>query len=219
MTATFYGVIMGTVISISFLISLIVSRHIIKNEFSPSAIKIDISIEKMTDLENEISSFFATNNIIPGASIQIIAEKLSIEKGDVIKGQEDQAYLNKPNGSGKMVVTFTDGLTQEEMTFAFAHECAHQLNHDEVPIGRPVGRGKPEIEQFADYTAAALLMPIDDVYSRLIESNYKGISTRKKAAFIKKLCKVYHVSEIIVIRRIREVYSVKEYNVARKQIH
>ena len=45
------------------------------------------------------------------------------------------------------------GLTNEEIIFAFAHECAHIVNHDKLPIARPSGKGKAKIEQYADIIA------------------------------------------------------------------
>ena len=210
MTAIIYGTVMGVIAFISIVTSLIISKYVLKDDYSEKELKLDIPVESMIELEGNVSDFLEKNNMVPGVPIYEIAKKLNIERGEIVKNQKNQAYLSKPDSNGKMIVTFTDGLTQEEMTFAFAHECAHQVNHDSVPIGRPTGHGKSRREQNADYTAAALLMPIENVYNYLVESDYKNASTRKKVKVIKALCKRYRVSDIIAIRRIREVYAVKE---------
>ncbi|HBA49326.1 MAG TPA: hypothetical protein DCZ91_16340 [Lachnospiraceae bacterium] len=108
-----------------------------------------------------------------------------------------------------MVVTFRKGLSKQERTFAFAHECGHIINEDDAPIDRPDGKHKSETEQTADYVAAALLMPIDDVYAYLIENRYQDTTPQKRVRLMKALCKRYGVSEVIALRRIREVSVLK----------
>lgn len=42
-----------------------------------------------------------------------------------------------------------------------------------MPIDRPDGKHKPQIEQAADYVAATLLLPLDEVYSYLSENRFQ----------------------------------------------
>ncbi len=108
-------------------------------------------------------------------------------------------------------VFFKDGLSEAERTFDFAHECGHRINHDPTPQTRPDGYNKPERDQLADYVGAALLMPIETVYSYLIENNYKEASVTKKGALIRELCAKHGVSEMIALRRVKEVYILKQH--------
>ncbi len=60
------------------------------------------------------------------------------------------------------------------------------------------------------YVAAALLMPLDSVYTYLEENHFRTASPRMRIKITKNLCKTYGVDEIVALRRIREVYMVKE---------
>ena len=62
----------------------------------------------------------------------------------------------------------------------------------------------------ADYTAVALLMPLNQVYQYLELNNYQSASKGKKKKLVRELCEVYEVSEIIAIRRIKEVYAIQQ---------
>ena len=59
--------------------------------------------------------------------------------------------------------------------------------------------------------AGALLMPLEDVYQYLTENHYKEISPRQRVKMAHKLRRRYGVSSVIAVRRIREVYMLKEY--------
>ena len=78
------------------------------------------------------------------------------------------------------------------------------------PLTRPLGKNKPKIEQLADYTAAALLMPLNQIYQYLELNNYQSASKGKKKKLVRELCEVYEVSEIIAVRRIKEVYAIQQ---------
>ena len=210
LTADIYTTIVLVVSTLTAVLALVLSIKSIREEFSRSKLKLDISIEEMRELESNVSAFLADNGIAPGSSIWSIAERLNIQEGGDVKGQKTQALLSKPNANGKMIVTFSRGLTQEEKIFAFAHECAHLVNKDDVPVARPQGRNKPLPEQLADYTAAALLMPLDSVYNLLVENNYLKATTRARMKIVRHLCAKYQVSDVIAIRRIQEVYVLKK---------
>ena len=160
--------------------------------------------------EKKIADFLNKNKLKPGESIQIIAKALNVVEGGVKTEIPDRAQLSEPDPDGNMVVVFKNGLSEEERRFDFAHECGHRINHDPTPATRPEGHNKPEVEQLADYVGAALLMPVDFVYSDLTAYNYKNSSPRKRVMIIRKLCSKYGVSEMIALRRVREVYLLKQ---------
>lgn len=188
--------------------SILTTRSFIKKDYQEK-LKSDITSSQMRESERKIKQFFTENNIQVGEPISKIAEILNVEQGGIEIGLQGQAHLSEPNNQGKMIVTFKDGLSKEEKLFVFAHECAHLINHDAVPNARPTGRNKPLVEQIADYTAAALLMPLDAVYEYLTHNNYINLSPRKRIVIIRKLCKEYGVTEIIALRRVKEVYELK----------
>ena len=105
---------------------------------------------------------------------------------------------------------FKEGLSGETKRFVFAHACAHLINGDTAPLTRPLEKNKPKVEQLADYTAVALLMPLNQVYQYLELNNYQSASKGKKKKLVRELCEVYEVSEIIAIRRIKEVYAIQQ---------
>lgn len=78
-------------------------------------------------------------------------------------------------------------------------------------VDRSVEQPKVLSEQEADYIAGALLMPLEDVYQYLTENHYKEISPRQRVKMAHKLRRRYGVSSVIAVRRIREVYMLKEY--------
>ncbi len=208
MTVQTYLVVASSVIIIASIISAIVTYKIKTDEYK-RMIKLDISIEKMMESEARIEKFFKENKLIKGAAILEVAKVLNIEQGGIEKGLKEQALLREDGTNGNKVVVFKSDLSEKEKSFAFAHEVAHVLNGDGVPATRPSGRNKSEIEQLADYTAAALLMPLDAVFNSLEKKDYLNISVNKKTKVIRELCNEYRVSEVIAMRRIKEVYALK----------
>ena len=170
----------------------------------------DISVAQMMQSEQRISEFLKTNRLQPGVSIQIIADKPNIVEGGVQEDLTDRAWLSGPNENGKMTVAFKKGLSEEDYHFDFAHECGHLINGDPTPATRPEGYNKPQAEQLADYTGAALLMPFNKVCDFLDEHDYEKSSRRQKQILIRELCDKYKVTEIIALRRIKEVYTIKQ---------
>lgn len=191
------------------IVSTIITSRTIKREYE-QRVKIDISLEKMRELEKNLEHFFEENNILEGQSIWEIAKILKISLDNCENRISGQAQLSEPDKNGNMIVTLRKGLTNEEINFALAHECAHLINNDPLPVARPSGQNKPEVEQIADYTAAALLMPCDSVYKYLVENRYKEVSSRERVILIRKLCQTYKVSEVIALRRVKEVYALKQ---------
>ena len=141
---------------------------------------------------------------------KMIKLDVSIDKMREAEARIEQFYKENKLKKGTEILEVAKVFkVEKDKSFAFAHEVAHLLNGDEVPATRPSGRNKSEIEQLADYTAAALLMPLDAVYNCLEKKNYSKISVNKKTKVIRELCSEYRVSEVIVMRRIKEVYALK----------
>lgn len=175
-----------------------------------AAVKQDITGDEMRKAEEKVSEFLVRNHLEPGAHISVIGEALNVRVSDREEQISGQAHLSSPDENGIMTVTFRKGLSRQERTFAFAHECGHIINKDALPVDRPNGRNKAYVEQAADYVAAALLMPLDHVYAYLTENNYNGVVPRKRMKIVRRLSRVYGVDYIIALRRIREVYMLKE---------
>lgn len=190
-------------------VSAIATSKVTKKDFYDK-IKLDIALEEMVESEKKINLFLNENNIEPGVSIKKIAEILNVKEGGIDQEIRSQACLKENCYTGEKVVVFKEELPEIEKNFVFAHEIAHILNGDSIPVTRPAGRNKSQIEQLADYTAAALLMPVDHVFDFLQEKNYMQVSAKKRMVYVRELCKEYRVNEMIVLRRIKEVYALKQ---------
>ena len=187
---------------------LIVSYRIFKNEYQKK-VKMDISVEEMQEAERRLQNFYAEYHLHASASVQEVAKVLRICEGGEDDSITDLARIGEPDENGVMSVTFKRGITAEEKHFLFTHELAHLINGDPIPATHPEGDNKPQMEQIADYTAVAILMPLEQVYKYLAEVNYKQQSARKRACIVNKLCRRYGVSDVIVLRRIQEVQKLK----------
>jgi len=212
MSAQIYLILVFLLIITVTLISSSITFKVAKEEFNDK-IKLDVSLPQMKESEQKINLFISENKIEDNFSIGRIAEILKVKQGGIEKGIDSQAYLKEDNTTGEKVVVFKEGLSESERNFVYAHEIAHILNGDSIPVTRPIGRNKAQIEQLADYTAAALLMPIDSVFNFLRDNNYLDSSARKKVMLVRQLCRDYKVTEMIVLRRIKEVYALKNENV------
>lgn len=204
-----YLTIFGGVSLLTIISSFIITYLGLRKEFDQK-IKLDITVDQMKMLEKSFSDFLRKNQLEKNANIDEIADVLKVS----IKGEDsslsNQADLSDPDEFGNRTVTFKKGLTLEKKNFAYAHECAHLINGDVGPYTRPEGHNKPLIEQLADYTAAAILMPEDEVYEYLENNDYKNLSPRRRVVVIRSLCRKYKVSEVIVLRRVKEIYELKQ---------
>lgn len=209
MNMQIYLTLFGAVIFLAGFVCAFFIYHEYKHEYKKT-IKPDIDLEQMKTSEKNISQFLQEHQLKPDTNIWKIAEVLKVNEGGEDSSIDDDARLSKPDENGNMVVTFRAGLNPEQKIFNFAHECAHLINKDDVPVTRPAGSHKAPIEQLADYTAAALLMPLEDVFHYLESNNYKTLSSRNRMKILRYLCKKYEVSEIIALRRIQEVYKIKQ---------
>lgn len=64
-------------------------------------------------------------------------------------------------------------------------------------------------ERLADYTARALLMPLESVYTYLVKSDYANSGPIKRIATVYALCERYGVDRMTVLRRVKEVCILK----------
>ena len=200
------------VISICFLVAIlftcVFSRNIYK-EFYTSQLKFDIGFNEMVEGESRLKDFLQNNNInIDGNVVQSVAQKLEIEIGgisDIIKNNAELTIVDN-----KRIVILKTGLNEQEKLFCLAHECAHLINGDPVPQTRPDGKDKDIIEQKADYLAAAMIMPREKVHKFLLEHGYQNVSANRKVKLIDQMCKEYNATDIVVMRRIREVTELEQ---------
>lgn len=204
-----YLAIFGCVSLLTIISSFIITYLGLKKEYEQK-IKLDITVDQMRMLERRYSEFLQKNQLDRAVDIDKIADVLQVSIGGEDSRLSNQAYLSKPDEFGNRTVTFKKGLTLEKKNFAYAHECAHLINGDVGPLTRPEGYNKPLVEQLADYTAAAMLMPEDEVYKYLENKDYKNLSPGRRVHVIRALCKKYKVSEVIVLRRVKEIYELKQ---------
>ncbi|MCM1225329.1 MAG: ImmA/IrrE family metallo-endopeptidase [Lachnospiraceae bacterium] len=204
-----YLVLFGGVSILTIILSFIITHFSLKKEYEQK-IKLDITVEQMRMLERRYSDFLKENQLDRTVDIDKIAEVLQVSIGGEDSKISNQADLSEPDEFGNRIVIFKRGLTLEKKNFAYAHECAHLINGDVGPLARPEGYNKPLVEQLADYTAAAMLMPEDEIYKYLESNDYKKLSPKRRVRVIRALCRKYKVSEVIVLRRVKEVYELKQ---------
>ena len=211
MNADVYLLVFVFVVIFSVITAIIGTRKVIRAEYNKK-VQIDISVEEMIERERKITEFLKENNLKPDGSIAKIADVLRVKSGGFSDKVKGRAELSEPDVNGNMTVTHSIKVPTQERLFDFAHECGHLVNGDPTPANRPAGYNKPKMEQLADYTAAALLMPWKEVLTYLVDSNYETASNRKRVEIVRKLSKRYKVNEIIAIRRIKEVRLLSKTN-------
>lgn len=182
----------------------------LKEKEYESLLKMDIGLEEMVKVERKLDDFVKKNNLSYSSTLEDFSKILNIEAGNTEEGLTAQAYIEKDNESGKKIVMFKPGLSDIEKEFAFAHEIAHIINNDAIPASRPDAHNKDFIEQRADYTAAAILMPINEVSTFLKEKKYDSLSRKGRMAIVKDLCEKYNVTEVNALRRIREIQKLEK---------
>lgn len=193
---------------VAILFTCVFSRNIYK-EFYTSQLKFDIGFNEMVEGESRLKDFLQNNNInIDGNVVQSVAQKLEIEIGGISDTIKNNAELTIVDN--KRIVILKTGLNEQEKLFCLAHECAHLINGDPVPQTRPDGKDKDIIEQKADYLAAAMIMPREKVHKFLLEHGYQNVSANRKVKLIDQMCKEYNATDIVVMRRIREVTELEQ---------
>lgn len=211
MSSQFYLVVAGTVLIVSFIVSVLFSRNLastLQSELSP-----DIAVDEMKTLEARIEQFMKSVNLHDNAAFEDIVHALKVIDcgvGDNIEGRA-RVYDIAPDGFRR--VYHNSSVPQEEWKFDLAHECGHLINGDPLPTDRPDGYHKSIVEQKADYTAAAILMPINPVYDFLSSRGYFSATAQERKDLAITLSKLYNVDDILVVRRIKEICLLKETNV------
>lgn len=208
MSVQLYLIVFVIAILGAFIASAVITPSVLRREYERQ-LKLDVTPKQMKNTEGKIKKFYSESGLSTNASIYEIAQVLNIVEGGIDANLTERARLCEPDENGKMKVLFKKGLTKEERKFDFAHECAHRINGDPIPNTRPGGHDKPKVEQIADYTAAALLMPLEEVYNFLVEKDYIASDKNKRYNLLCELCKIYGVSEVIALRRIKEVALLK----------
>lgn len=210
MNAQLYFLILLVIVTFVAVGAIISSRRSYR-DLCRKAMRIDLEITDMNRIEQSIKS----NSAIPKREksestqdyIWSIARNLKMQNGGTANISE-QALSDKIDNDVYQV-TFQKGLGKEEYVFALAHECGHILNGDSFPNTRPDANNKSMKEQLADYAGAALLLPKDDIENFLEINKYEVANDRKKISLVKDLCKIYEVSAIAVLRRIKEIQLMK----------
>ena len=210
MTAQAYLLVFAVVsiLTIGFAISAL---RKVSREYAQVEIKLDVNLRQMQQSEARVAEFYRQYQLSPDVStIRDVGWALKIieseETDDSIK---DKARLSEPDADGYCTVFYRSGLTETERTFSFAHECGHIVNGDSPPATHPDGHDKPEVEQLADYTGGALLMPLESVRKYLVESDYARSGQMKRASIIYALCEKYGVDRTTALRRVKEVCILK----------
>ena len=168
----------------------------------------DLSLESMRDLEAHLAEFRNEHGLGLRARLDEVSSILKIiDCGDSDMIGNERARLTESNEDGFMRVYHNSGVPQNEKLFDYAHECGHVINGDIPPLARPENRHTDRVEERkADYMAAALLMPLNQVYEELNNNSYRETTHRERLKLVKKMSAEYGVTEINVLRRIKEVY-------------
>lgn len=200
-------------VALSFSIAMVVFYidPVVKKDYG-AKLQPDISLSDMQELETNLALFLSENNLKPGASIWKIARALKVIDVGSVDDISSRARIYEPGINGNHTVVHSRGIPDNERLFDFAHELGHRINRDPLPADRPHGNNKPKMEQLADYTGAALLMPLEHIYKFLTDNNYESASRRKRVAIVRQLSRKYHVDELTTIRRVNEVRMLKQHD-------
>ena len=199
-----YLLIMALSLLTAAVLAKYVTNPILKKMYIKQATP-DITEEEMRTLENKLSDFLKENNLSPDASIWDVARVLNVIDRGSVDNISSRARIFESENGGDFTVVHNKRVPSNEQLFDFAHELGHKINDDPMPADRPHGYNKPKLDQLADYTGAALLMPREQVYNFLVDNQYDSASPHKRVALIKKLSKTYKVSETLTVRRVNEV--------------
>ena len=168
-------------------------------------VRVDISLDEMHRIEELVSATKEAFRLDDDTELDVFAQAIHVKEGKALKRINNRAQIKLPSIDGFMYVDYSSKLSHVDRRFALAHECGHVLNHHPIPNTQQLGHGKPENEQIADYTAAAIIMPKNRVVTFLHDTHYDEMSTRQKKKLISKMCKQFDVSESSAIKRIKEV--------------
>lgn len=203
MTEVIFTICMATMSILALGIS-VYANLILRKEYKRKVTP-DIDVAFMVNAEKMIQEFLSSSKIDDGYTLSKIASILKVKETGEVINLNVQAEVSAPDEEGFRYVSYRRGLSSEEKTFALAHECAHILLGHATPATRPDGHNKPTEDQMADYTAAALLMPVRKVMSELEDKNYFEADYRIRRKILKDICDSFGFSEILVLRRIKEI--------------
>lgn len=168
-------------------------------------VNIDINHDEMENIEQLVRQVKKEHKLDDDTPLCVFAQAINVKEGKPLKDIHTKAVINPPSDDGYMYVDYSIKLSAKEKLFALGHECGHVLNKHPIPNTLWEGRGKPEDEQIADYTAAAIIMPQEKIKNMLIGNSYCELGTKQKRKLVLKICKKYNVSESSAIKRIMEV--------------
>lgn len=202
-----YLIILLIIVSVAVVMSIVNYKY--QKKIYTREIKTDISKNKMIELEKKTQDFLTKNNLEAGCTIEKIAAVLDVNHIKYDNTLKVRACTKKQKNKTWSVFLQPKNTT-EELKFDFAHECGHLINEDEGPITRPYGYNKENVEQLADYVGVALLMPLDEVYETLQENDYLKANRNQRLKIIRDLSNTYGLNKVVVLRRINEVYMIKQ---------
>lgn len=210
MNAQVYIVTIGFVGVVSAAVAVVVSYRTMRESYR-SLLTPDITVEQMAQSEEQVREFFQRCELSPGADINEIAKKLDVVPASGFVNIIGAKARMEEDSAGRARVDFKRGQNRQELKFDLAHECGHRIRHDPLPATKPDGHTESEVEQLADYVGIALLMPIDEIFTYLKGHNYKKVSSKQQMKLLYDLCKQYDVDRVTALRRIQEVYAVKDF--------
>ncbi len=186
-----YMAVMTTAGAVGLTIPIVFFSGRIRDDLKKS-LEHDISREQMECAEKKVAAFLSKNSLFPGTDILTIGKALGIGEENVSVSVSNYTRLN-----------------YKEQIFVFARQCGYLIDDMFVSMDFQAEKNEAAMKQIADYIAAALLMPLEDVYGYLEDIGYWNASNKIRIRVVKALCKKYCVGSIMALRRIREVGMLK----------
>ena len=94
-----------------------------------------------------------------------------------------------------------------DRTFTLWHEIAHIIQGQVSTVARVPHslKRRPVDEQICDYIAAALILPANELYTRLSDAKYDCLKKEEKKKFVNSIASEKSIYTEVVLRRIAEV--------------
>lgn len=195
------------------------SSGFLKRMFSISAHKKIQDLEKMKDLENELSNLGIKNYCSSNdASDENLAKRFNLEviycKPEEMH-EDDEATLSPPEDK-KYFGTIKVLEGTDTSRFSYMHEIIHYLK--DVGEGNIVSKtytrkkqGKTDSpdEQDINYLTAAAVMPFEKISDLL--NGYEEMSKSEEQNLVKSMAQEYGQKEDAVLRRLIEVRNLIDY--------
>lgn len=166
------------------------------------------SKEQLEQYETILEQYLKGNDINDTDSIFEICSKLgySVEEcSDLPKDVEANIVDNK-------IIRIHKDLSIPEKNFDTAHEIAHVIRGAKGLVMRTKHsiKTRDEEEQICDYFAAALLLPLSEMKTRMEQAEYKKMSKKERLKFVSAIAEKKDLCEEVVIRRIVEIRKITE---------